>query len=182
VDAIGLLGELVRVPSVNPPGEGEGEVAELLRAPLADAGLDTEVLVSPGGRPSLVARLEGPTDRPPLVLLSHSDVVPVEEDAWTHPPFGAEVHDGQLWGRGALDMKSIAVAHAAAAVALADSAATTRREVVVVVVADEEAGVGEGARWLVDERSDRVGFHDDAPPPRCSGRGASGCPGCSTGR
>jgi acetylornithine deacetylase/succinyl-diaminopimelate desuccinylase-like protein len=164
VDALELLRELVRVPSVNPPGDGEGRVAELLREPLDGAGLETDVLVSPAGRPSLVARLPGPTDRPPLVLLSHSDVVPVEPDAWTHDPFGGETHDGHVWGRGTLDMKGIAVLHAQAVIDLAGGGATPDREVLVVVVADEEAGGGEGARWLVDEHPARVGFHDEVAP------------------
>lgn len=177
MDGLELLAQLVRIASVNPPGDGEGEVAEALRAPLEDAGLRTDVLVSPGGRPSLVARLEGPTDRPPLVLLSHSDVVPVEADAWTHDPFGAEVHDGQLWGRGTLDMKGVAVLHAQAAAALATGGATPDREVIVLVVADEEAGGDEGARWLLDEHPTRAGFHDGVPPPEVLGEGGFGLSG-----
>ncbi|WP_052666828.1 M20/M25/M40 family metallo-hydrolase [Nitriliruptor alkaliphilus] len=177
MEGLELLASLVRIASVNPPGDGEGEVADLLREPLDAAGLDTEVLVSPQGRPSLIARLDGPTDRPPLVLLSHSDVVPVEEDRWTHDPFGGEVHDGQLWGRGSLDMKSVAVLHTQAAVALATGGATPEREVLVVLVADEEAGGAEGAEWLVDHHPVRVGFRDTAPPPEVLGEGGFGLAG-----
>jgi acetylornithine deacetylase/succinyl-diaminopimelate desuccinylase-like protein len=181
VDPVELLQELVRVRSVNPPDlgepEGEARVAELLRAPLAAAGLATEVVRSPAGRPSLLARLEGPTDVAPLVLVSHLDVVPVEADTWTHDPFGAEVVDGQLWGRGALDMKSIAVMHAQAAISLATSGATPRREVVAVAVADEEAGGAEGAGWLTRERPELVGFREGAPPPEALGEGGFGLSG-----
>jgi acetylornithine deacetylase/succinyl-diaminopimelate desuccinylase-like protein len=181
VDALELLQDLVRVRSVNPPDlgepDGEARVAERLRVPLDDAGLDTEVVVSPGGRPSLLARLPGPVDAPPLVLVSHLDVVPVEPDAWTHDPFGAAIADGQLWGRGALDMKSIAVMHAVALVALATSGATPAREVVLVAVADEEAGGGEGAAWLTRDRPELVGFRDGAPVPEALGEGGFGLSG-----
>jgi acetylornithine deacetylase/succinyl-diaminopimelate desuccinylase-like protein len=174
LEPLELLTELVRIPSVTGDAGREGEVAEVLRSRLDRAGMTTEVLTSPAGRPSLVGRIEGPTDRPPLVLVSHSDVVPVEPDAWTHDPFGGEVHDGQLWGRGSLDMKGIAVAHVEAAVALAGGAAAPSREVIVVVVPDEEAGGGEGAGWLLEEHPDRAGFREGAPPPDALGEGGFG--------
>jgi acetylornithine deacetylase/succinyl-diaminopimelate desuccinylase-like protein len=174
---IELLAELIRIPSVNPGGEGEGEVAERLRQRLDAAGLSTSIECSPAGRPSLVARLEGPTDVAPLVLLSHTDVVPVEPDAWRRDPFGGEVVDGELWGRGALDMKGVAVLHAEAAAALAGSGATPTREVVVLAVADEEAGGAEGAAWLVDERPGLVGLRDRAPLPEVLGEGGFGLAG-----
>lgn len=162
---------------MNPPGDGEGDVAELLRARLDDAGLQTEIVRSAGGRPSLVARVVGPTDQPPLVLLSHTDVVAVEEAAWSHDPFGGEIVDGELWGRGAIDMKGVAVMHAEAAAALAASGATPSREVIVVAVADEEAGGGEGAGWLVRAHPGLVGLRDGAPLPEVIGEGAYGLDG-----
>jgi acetylornithine deacetylase/succinyl-diaminopimelate desuccinylase-like protein len=177
VTPIDLLAQLIRIPSVNPDGEGEGPVAELLRHRLDAAGLTTSIETSPGGRPSLVARLEGPTDVAPLVLLSHTDVVPVEPDAWRHDPFGGEVVDGELWGRGALDMKGVAVLHAEAVAALAASGASPAREVLVVAVADEEAGGAEGAKWLVDERPGLVGLREGSPPPEVLGEGGFGLSG-----
>jgi acetylornithine deacetylase/succinyl-diaminopimelate desuccinylase-like protein len=178
---VARLAELVRVPSVNPiergDPDGEAQVAELLRAPMAAAGLETEIVVSPGGRPSLLARVPGPTDVAPLVLVSHLDVVPVEEGAWSRDPFGGEVADGQLWGRGTLDMKGIAVMHAEAVEALATSGATPNREVVIVAVADEEAGGAEGAGWLTRDHPDRVGLRDGAPPPDVLGEGGFGLSG-----
>jgi acetylornithine deacetylase/succinyl-diaminopimelate desuccinylase-like protein len=177
VTALDLLAELVRIPSVTGDAEAEGQVAERLRARLDAAGLSTEIVVSPTGRPTLLGRIAGPVDRAPLVLVSHSDVVPVEPDVWTHDPFGAEVHDGQLWGRGTLDMKSIAVAHVEAAAALASSDVAPAREVVVVVVPDEEAGGAEGAGWLLDTHPDRAGFREGAPPPEALGEGGFGLAG-----
>lgn len=174
--ALDLLRELIRRPTINPPGDERG-VAAVLDAYLSDAGVETETLVSPGGRTSIVGRVEGPHDRPALVLLSHSDVVPVEEDKWSHDPFGAECADGFVWGRGALDMKGIAVMHAAALAELAGSGRTPSREVIVAVVADEEAGGDEGARWLLDEHPAKVGFGEGRPPPEVISEGAYGVTG-----
>ncbi|MFH5823426.1 M20/M25/M40 family metallo-hydrolase [Georgenia sp. AZ-5] len=176
MDAVELLRDLVRVRSVNPPGD-EAEVADRLGAYLSGAGLGTETLVSPTGRVNLVARLPGPRDRPALVLLSHSDVVPVREEAWSHDPFGAEVADGVLWGRGTLDMKGIAVMHAVAAAEQARSGRTPEREIVVAMTADEEDGGGEGARWLIDSHAERVGLGEGRPPPEVLGEGAYGIAG-----
>ncbi len=172
-----LAAELIRIPSVNPDAAGEATVAEVLRARLDEGGLLTQVVASPTGRPSLVARLPGPTDRPALVLLSHTDVVPVEPDAWRHDPFGGEVIDGELWGRGALDMKGIAAMHVEAAAALASRDVERTRELVVVAVADEEAGGTDGAAWLVEHHPELVGFPAGAPPPEVIGEGAFGLTG-----
>ena len=176
MENVELLRELIRVRSVNPPGD-EAPVAEILQRYLSDAGLKTEILTSPAGRANLVARVDGPRDRPALVLLSHSDVVPVEEDSWTRDPFGAEVADGVLWGRGALDMKGISVMHAVAAAKLVRAGDAPNRELVVVMVADEEAGGNEGARWLLDEHAGLVGFGDGRPPPEVIGEGSYGVSG-----
>jgi acetylornithine deacetylase/succinyl-diaminopimelate desuccinylase-like protein len=176
VEPIELLQDLLRTRTVNPPGE-EAAAAGILEAHLSAAGLMTKILNSPQGRSSLIAHLEGPHERPALVLLSHSDVVPVEEEKWSRDPFGAEVAEGFIWGRGALDMKSIAVMHAVAAAKLAGSKRALTREVILVMAADEEAGGGEGARWLVEEHADRVGFGEERPPPEVMTEGAYGLSG-----
>ena len=174
--AVELLQELLRVRSVNPPGD-EGPAAEILETYLSTAGLKTEILKSPEGRSNLVARLDGPSHRPALVLLSHLDVVPVEEDHWTRDPFGGELSGGSIWGRGALDMKSIAVMHAVAAAELARAGRDLSRELIVAAVADEEAGGDQGARWLNAEHAQRIGFGDDRRPPEVLGEGAYGVSG-----
>ena len=178
--SVELLQDLLRARTINPPGD-EADAAAIVEAYLSNEGLDAELLESPGGRTSLVARLKGPTDRPALVLLSHSDVVPVEEDSWSHDPFGAEQVDGFIWGRGALDMKSIAVMHAVAASELANSGRAPTREVIVIMAADEESGGGEGARWLLEQHAQRVGFADGQPPPEVVAEGAYGLTGALDG-
>lgn len=176
MDVIELLQRLLQARTVNPPGD-EDHAASLVEAYLAEAGLDVRMLVSPGGRTTVVGRVDGPRDRPALVLLSHGDVVPVEEGKWTRDPFGGEVHDGYVWGRGALDMKSMIVMHAAAAANLARSGRTPTREVIVAVTADEEAGGGEGASWVVDAHAGTVGLGDGRPPPEVLCEGAYGLAG-----
>lgn len=176
MSSVDLLCDLVRIPTVNPPGD-ETEVAGRLEAFLSDAGVHTEILTSPAGRVNVVARVEGPRDTPALVLLSHTDVVPVEETSWTRDPFGAEIVDGFVWGRGTLDMKGIAVMHAMAAAELVRQGGSPTREVVVVAVSDEEAGGDEGARWLLEEHPDKLGFGDGRPPPEVVGEGAYGVSG-----
>ncbi|MDQ3985771.1 MAG: M20/M25/M40 family metallo-hydrolase, partial [Actinomycetota bacterium] len=171
-----LLRELLRADTTNPPGN-ETAAVEILEAELSGAGLETTVEKSPQGRPNLIARLPGPTDVPALILLSHTDVVGVEPERWTHDPFAGEVDDGAVWGRGALDMKGIAAMHAAAATSLAGSSAATTREVIVCAVADEEAGGNEGAGWLVEAHPDLVGLSEGRPPPDVLGEGSFGITG-----
>jgi acetylornithine deacetylase/succinyl-diaminopimelate desuccinylase-like protein len=171
VSSVELLRDLLRVRTINPPGDEAG-AASLLETYLTDAGLEIKILMSPEGRTNLIARLDGPQDQPALVLLSHSDVVPAEEENWTRDPFGGELAEGFIWGRGALDMKSIAVMHAIAVAELARSGHTPAREVIVVMVADEEAGGGQGAHWLLNEHGSQVGFGDGRPSPEVLGEGA----------
>ena len=172
-DAIALLRELLCIDTTNPPGR-EGPAAELLESHLKKAGLACNILSGPEGRPNLVARLPGPPERPALVLLSHTDVVGIEREKWSQDPFGGDIEDGAIWGRGALDMKGIAVMHAIAAIALATSSAAPNREVIVVAVADEEAGGEEGAAWLAREHPEAFGFGEGRPPPEVLGEGAFG--------
>jgi acetylornithine deacetylase/succinyl-diaminopimelate desuccinylase-like protein len=176
VSALSLLRELLCIDTTNPPGR-EGPAAELLETRLTKAGLDCRIHLSPGGRHNLIARIDGPRDRPALVLLSHTDVVGVEREHWNQDPFGGDVENGFVWGRGALDMKGIAAMHAQAAISLADDAPTLEREVIVVAVADEEAGGTEGAGWLVEVHPEELGFGDDRPPPEVLGEGAFGLSG-----
>jgi acetylornithine deacetylase/succinyl-diaminopimelate desuccinylase-like protein len=176
VTPVELLRDLLRVRTINPPGD-EAAAASLLETYLSDAGLEIKILMSPEGRTNLIARLDGPQDQPALVLLSHSDVVPAEEENWTRDPFGGGLAEGFIWGRGALDMKSIAVMHAVAVAELARSGHTPAREVIVVMVADEEAGGREGARWLLDEHASQIGFGDGRPAPEVLGEGAYGLTG-----
>lgn len=106
MDARRLLADLVRIDTTNPPGN-ESVAAERLETEFQTAGVDVRIVSSPAGRANLIARVPGDPARPALVLLSHLDVVSVEEDRWSRPPFAAEEVGGELWGRGTLDMLSL---------------------------------------------------------------------------
>jgi acetylornithine deacetylase/succinyl-diaminopimelate desuccinylase-like protein len=168
---------LIRIPSVNPP-DGGPEVAAGLdprgggaTTPrycaeiLEGAGIPSEVIELTPGRGSCVARLaaSGAATEPPIVLLGHIDVVPVDAEAWTRDPFGAELVDGVVWGRGAIDMKSMVAMELAVMLAIRRSGADLRRDVIFAAVADEEAGGEQGARGLVERRPEL--FRDAAGRP-----------------
>ncbi|MES1248214.1 MAG: M20/M25/M40 family metallo-hydrolase, partial [Actinomycetota bacterium] len=103
-DVATLLQELIRFDTTNPPGNEEACVAHI-EGLLHAAGVETERYEQAPGRPNLVARHAGTRQQPPLLLYGHVDVVTTAGQSWTHPPFGGELHDGFIWGRGALDMK-----------------------------------------------------------------------------
>jgi acetylornithine deacetylase/succinyl-diaminopimelate desuccinylase-like protein len=166
------LRALIRIPSVNPPDGGpdvaagrdptggETAAARYCAEVLAGAGIESEVVELGLGRGSCVARLRatGAGTEPPLILLSPLDVVPVDAEAWTRDPFGGDLVDGVVWGRGAVDMKNMVAMELGVMLALRRSGADLKRDVIFAAVADEEAGGTFGARGLVDSRPDL--FHD----------------------
>jgi len=142
------LRDYLRVDTTNPPGN-EAAAAELLAGILRTEGIASERYVTPAGRVSLVARVP-PTvpDGGWVALVHHLDVVPANGESWSKPPFAGEIENGDLVGRGAIDDKSLGIAHLAA---LIDSARSPvrRRGVLYLAVADEESGGGEGLGWLL---------------------------------
>ena len=171
------LRDLIRIPSVNPPDGGpdvaagrdprggETAVATYCADLLRDAGMQAEVLEVAKGRGSCFARLPAtvPVPEPPLVLLSHVDVVPVDADAWTRDPFGGDLVDGVIWGRGAVDMKDMLAMELGVMLALHRSGAERRRDVILAAVADEEAGGEFGALHWVRSRPDLFAATDGRP-------------------
>jgi acetylornithine deacetylase/succinyl-diaminopimelate desuccinylase-like protein len=155
-ETIGLLAELVRFNTVNPPGNERPAIEHLDRY-LTDAGFETEILGTSESRPNLIANLNGPGDGPTLVFLGHVDTVLADASEWRHDPWSGDVEDGFLWGRGALDMKSQVAAEAVAGASLARAgwrpAGGTLR---LVFVADEETGGDLGAHWLCTEHPEKV--------------------------
>jgi len=127
-------------------------VAERLRA----AGLPTELVESAPGRGNLVARYKGTGARKPLLLLAHVDVVPVEGQPWTVPPFHVTEKDGFLWGRGINDDKGMAAVIIALALEMARTHPVLSRDVIFALTAGEETGGLAGARWLVQHRKDLI--------------------------
>jgi acetylornithine deacetylase/succinyl-diaminopimelate desuccinylase-like protein len=153
--AFRLCQQLLRIDTTNPPGN-ELPAAELLADELRGAGLEPVVLESAPGRGNVVARLRGTGEKPPLLLTAHLDVVEADPSAWDHPPFSGEVHDGCLWGRGAIDMKNMAAMSVAIITRLAREGVRPQRDLIFAGVADEEAGCRHGSLWLCDNHTDLV--------------------------
>jgi acetylornithine deacetylase/succinyl-diaminopimelate desuccinylase-like protein len=151
-----VLQRLVRFKTVNPPGN-ERPAIEYLAEYLGDAGFETEILGASEARPNLVATLDGGTEGPTLLYLGHVDTVLADASEWTHDPWAADVADGFLWGRGALDMKSQVAAEAVAGATLArEGWRPARGKLKLVFVADEETGGEVGAQWLTKNHPDKV--------------------------
>ena len=150
-----LCQELLRIDTTNPPGN-ELPAAELLADELRAAGLEPRVLQSRPGRGNVVARLRGSGELPPLLLTAHLDVVEAEPESWAYPPFCGEVHDGCLWGRGAIDMKNMAAMSVAIMTRLASEDVRPKRDLIFAGVADEEAGCRYGSLWLCENHADLV--------------------------
>jgi acetylornithine deacetylase/succinyl-diaminopimelate desuccinylase-like protein len=140
---------LLRMDTTNPPGN-ERPAAEYLEARLRESGYQPVLLESAPGRANLVCRRPGAGRAAPLLLTAHLDVVEANPAEWTHPPFGGEIADGCLWGRGAIDMKNMAAMCTAVLRQLARDGAQLSRDVIFAAVADEEDGCDMGSGWLVD--------------------------------
>lgn len=152
--AIAYLQTLLRIDTINPPGN-ERAACDAIAAILDAEGIGYEIVDSAPGRASIVARLTAanPVARP-ILLMGHVDVVSVERDKWARDPFGGELVDGYLWGRGALDMKSQVAGELAALVTLKRSGVALNRDVIVAAFADEEAGGKAGADYVWKHRPD----------------------------
>jgi acetylornithine deacetylase/succinyl-diaminopimelate desuccinylase-like protein len=144
-----LLSRLIRVDTTNPPGN-ETAAAELLRAYLEPFGVECELYARVPERASLVARIRGSGDGPTLLFLSHTDVVLADPGEWSVPPFSGEVRDGEVWGRGALDMKGQVAASAVAMASLAREGFEPAGDLIFAATADEEVGEGFGLSWLCE--------------------------------
>ncbi|QZY50664.1 M20/M25/M40 family metallo-hydrolase [Leucobacter tenebrionis] len=163
-EAIELLRELIREGCVNdgtPSSGQEIRSVRVLQRFLAEAialgRVETHVFESAPGRASLVARVHGTDpEAPALGLLGHLDVVPVDPDGWTRNPFGGELIDGEVWGRGAVDMLYLTAAFACVLREVALAPVPPRGDLVLMAVADEEAGSELGMHWLVREHPEAV--------------------------
>ncbi|HSS80663.1 MAG TPA: M20/M25/M40 family metallo-hydrolase [Gaiellaceae bacterium] len=150
-----LLQELIRLDTVNPPGN-ETQAAELLRDYLAGHGVESELYARSPDRANLVARIPGRGDGKSLLLLSHTDTVPANAEEWQVDPWSGELRGTELWGRGALDMKGQVAAEAVAIASLAREGFEPAGDLVFAACADEEVGTGFGLEWLCQAHPDAV--------------------------
>jgi len=152
-DPVELLRQLIRFDTTNPPGD-EAECVGWVKDLCDGAGLETRVLARDAARPSLLARLRGRGVAPPLLLQGHVDVVTTDGQSWRHDPFAGELIEGEIWGRGALDMKGGVAMMLAAVLRLAESAEPPPGDVLLCVLADEENLGSYGARFVVEEHGE----------------------------
>ncbi len=150
-----LLRERIRRDTGNPPGN-ETHAAELLRDYLAESGVESELYAKVPERANLVARLSGSGGAPSLLLLSHTDTVVADPAEWQVDPWSGELRDGEIWGRGALDMKGQVAANAVAIASLAREGFRPGGDLVFAACADEEVGDGFGLPWLCEQHPDAV--------------------------
>lgn len=159
-EVVDLLQHLIRNACVNdgtPDSGHEHRSTDVLAAYLEGDGIDLERYESRPGRSSLVARIEGTRpDAPRLLLMGHTDVVPANPDGWRRDPFGGELLDGEVWGRGAIDMLNLTASMAVALRHLADEGFRPDGTLIYLAVADEEALGDWGAGYLVDNERDAI--------------------------
>ena len=156
-ETVRLLQDLIRFDTTNPPGN-ELPLALYLDEKLTTEGIETQLLIPAENRAALIARIRGSGRGRPILLLAHMDVVGVEAEKWSCDPFGAEIRDGYIYGRGAIDDKGMLAANVMTMLLLQREieagGAGLARDVVCVVTSDEEAGGADGIKWLVQHHCD----------------------------
>ncbi len=147
-EAVRAIQSYVRINTSNPPGDVT-KAADFLTDLLKREGIPVQRYESGPGRAIVVARLKGAGAAKPLLLLHHMDVVPTDPSRWQHDPFGAEIADGQIWGRGAIDMKGLGIIQLMSFIALKRQNVPLARDVILMAVPDEEVGGALGAKWML---------------------------------
>ncbi|MBS2005549.1 MAG: M20/M25/M40 family metallo-hydrolase [Cyanobacteria bacterium SZAS TMP-1] len=161
-EAVKILSDYIKIDTTNPPGNeklGAVYLADILKK----NGIEAQVIDVPdprpdgGNRAAAIGRLKGSGARKAVILLNHIDVVPARAADWKYPPFGGEVHDGEIWGRGTLDMKGMGIMELAAMLALKKNGVKLDRDIIFVATPDEEIGGNYGAKWIAENKKDLIG-------------------------
>jgi acetylornithine deacetylase/succinyl-diaminopimelate desuccinylase-like protein len=153
-EAEAALVSYLRIDTSNPPGN-ETAGARFLQQLLVKEGIEATLVGADPGRQSVYARLVSGTNEKALILLHHIDVVPAIASEWTKPPFAGIRSGGYLWGRGALDIKSLGIAELMAFIDLKRRHVPLRRDVIYLAVADEELGGRNGCAALLEQHPER---------------------------
>jgi len=148
-EAIHYLQEYIRIQTVNPPGN-EIEGARFFKQIFDSESIPCELFEPSPGRGNLIAALKGSGEKRPLLLLNHMDVVPVEKEGWDVPPFEGVIKDGFLYGRGALDNKSMGIVEMMVILILKREKIPLKRDILFFASADEETGGRWGVQWAME--------------------------------
>ena len=148
-EAVRHLQEYLRIDTVNPPGN-EIEGAKFFKKIFDAETVPSQVFEPSPGRGNLLATLKGNGKKKPVLLLSHMDVVPVEKERWSVDPFAGVIRDGYLYGRGALDDKSMGIVEMMALLILKREKVPLTRDILFFATADEEVGGGWGVEWAIE--------------------------------
>ena len=148
-EAAQILSRYLQFNTTNPPGN-ELHAAKFLEKQLQERGMESTIYLSAPDRANLLARLPGDGSAGAIILLHHMDVVPADPTHWSHDPFGGDIHNGYVWGRGAIDMKGVGIMHLLALDLLKRFDTSRKRDILYLAVADEEMGSAYGVQWLLD--------------------------------
>lgn len=154
-EAGAYLSDLIRINTVNPPGN-EQAACDYLAGVLRQGGIPFEIYESTPGRANIVARLKGDGTMDPILLLAHLDTVGVEEESWSFPPFSGIQREGAILGRGSIDDKSMVAAFLTALLELKRTGVRLKRDVIFAATADEESGGQFGVRWLLEKHPEAL--------------------------
>lgn len=147
-EALGYFRRYLQFDTSNPPGDTGAAIA-FLREILDREGIATETFTPQPGKVNLIARIPGSENEKPMLLMSHADVVPADAAKWSHPPFRADLADGYIWARGAIDDKAHGIMALMTMIALKRNKIPLRRGLEVMINADEEVGGHLGAAWMI---------------------------------
>jgi acetylornithine deacetylase/succinyl-diaminopimelate desuccinylase-like protein len=154
-EALDLFIQYLKIDTTNSPGN-EIRAAEFFAGVCKREGIEHQVFEPFPGRGSIWARLRGDGSKRPIILLNHTDVVPHDKEFWTVDAFGGAVKDGFIYGRGAMDMKSLGMAQFVTLLALKRAQVQLKRDVIFLATADEEAGGLNGAGWFVKNHRELI--------------------------
>lgn len=169
-EATKYLSQYLRINTTVPPGNEELG-AKYLADIFLKNGIEATLFKTAPNRSCVYAKLPGTGKKPPIVLLNHIDVVPAQAADWKHPPFAGEIHENEVWGRGALDIKGMAICELQTMLMLKRSHAPLNRDIIFLATPDEEVGGEYGAKWFVKNHQKLLnnakflineGFHIDA--------------------
>ncbi len=153
--AANLLSEYLQIQSLNPPGD-ESEAVEFIAAQLRARGFDSKIYTSGENRFNLLARLPGDGSKKPVLLYHHMDVIEADPERWSCEPFGGEIRDGYVWGRGTIDMKGMGIMQLLALDLLQKHQPERTRDIIFFAAADEEKGGDFGTKWMIEHHWDEL--------------------------